>query len=88
MHREKVARREIGAFTVAKRVSRSHKIIPPAKNKEAKIKYSRTPISFSSLDSVGHGVKVSTQTHTHNLMNLIQIMVNLSKVYSVLQRVN
>ncbi|KAL0197682.1 hypothetical protein M9458_006222, partial [Cirrhinus mrigala] len=57
MHREKVARREIGAFTVAKRVSRSHKIVPPAKNKEAKIKYSRTPISFSSLDSLGHGVK-------------------------------
>ncbi|XP_039543037.1 ABI family, member 3a isoform X3 [Pimephales promelas] len=61
MHREKVARREIGAFTVAKRVSRSHKIIPPAKNKEAKLKYSRTPISFSSLDSVGHGVKDSGQ---------------------------
>ncbi|XP_051742609.1 ABI family, member 3a isoform X2 [Ctenopharyngodon idella] len=61
MHREKVARREIGAFTVAKRVSRSHKIIPPTKNKEAKIKYSRTPISFSSLDSVGHGVKDSGQ---------------------------
>ncbi|XP_067273356.1 ABI family, member 3a isoform X2 [Pseudorasbora parva] len=61
MHREKVARREIGAFTVAKRVSRSHKIVPPVKNKEAKLKYSRTPISFSSLDSVGHGVKDSGQ---------------------------
>ncbi|KAL1278244.1 hypothetical protein QQF64_024917 [Cirrhinus molitorella] len=61
MHREKVARREIGAFTVAKRVPRSHKIVPPAKNKEAKIKYTRTPISFSSLDSVGHGVKDSGQ---------------------------
>ncbi|XP_058627953.1 ABI family, member 3a isoform X3 [Onychostoma macrolepis] len=61
MHREKVARREIGAFTVAKRVPRNHKVVPPAKNKEAKIKYSRTPISFSSLDSVGHGVKDSGQ---------------------------
>uniref|UniRef100_A0A8C2IWW6 ABI gene family member 3 n=1 Tax=Cyprinus carpio TaxID=7962 RepID=A0A8C2IWW6_CYPCA len=61
MHREKVARREIGAFTVAKRVPRSHKIVPPAKNKEAKIKYSRAPISFSSLDSVGHGMKDSDQ---------------------------
>ncbi|XP_016404829.1 abl interactor 1-like isoform X5 [Sinocyclocheilus rhinocerous] len=61
MHREKVARREIGAFTVAKRVPRSHKIVPPAKNKEAKIKYSRAPISFSSLDSVGHGMKDSGQ---------------------------
>ncbi|KAK7167823.1 hypothetical protein R3I94_002024 [Phoxinus phoxinus] len=61
MHREKVARREIGAFTVAKRVSRSHKIVPPVKNKDAKLKYSRTPISFSSLDSVGHGMKDSGQ---------------------------
>uniref|UniRef100_A0A672R2M5 ABI gene family member 3 n=1 Tax=Sinocyclocheilus grahami TaxID=75366 RepID=A0A672R2M5_SINGR len=61
MHREKVARREIGAFTVAKRVPHSHKIVPPAKNKEAKIKYSRAPISFSSLDSVGHGMKDSGQ---------------------------
>uniref|UniRef100_A0A672TC52 ABI gene family member 3 n=1 Tax=Sinocyclocheilus grahami TaxID=75366 RepID=A0A672TC52_SINGR len=61
MHREKVARREIGAFTVAKRVPRSHKVVPPAKNKEDKIKYSRTPISFSSLDSVGHGMKDSGQ---------------------------
>ncbi|KAG9343798.1 hypothetical protein JZ751_013179 [Albula glossodonta] len=29
MHREKVARREIGVFTTAKRVQRNHKIIPP-----------------------------------------------------------
>nr|XP_021327229.1 uncharacterized protein LOC767807 isoform X2 [Danio rerio] len=61
MHREKVARREIGAFTVGKRVPRNHKVVPPAKNKEAKLKYTRTPISFSSLDSVGHGVKDSGQ---------------------------
>lgn len=59
MHREKVARREIGVFTVPKRVPRSHKIVPPAKNTEAKSKYSRTPISFSILDSVGHGIKDS-----------------------------
>lgn len=60
MHRDKVARREIGVFTVPKRVPRSHKIVPPAKSTEAKPKYSRTPISFSILDSVGHGIKVST----------------------------
>lgn len=60
MHREKVARREIGVFTVPKRVPRSHKIVPPAKNTDAKPKYSRTPISFTILDSVGHGIKVST----------------------------
>ncbi|XP_056608588.1 ABI family, member 3a isoform X1 [Triplophysa dalaica] len=61
MHRDKVARREIGVFTVPKRVPRSHKIVPPAKSTEAKPKYSRTPISFSILDSVGHGIKDSGQ---------------------------
>lgn len=58
MHREKVARREIGVFTTAKRVPRSHKVIPPATGKEPKTKYSRTPISYAGLDSIGHGMKV------------------------------
>nr|XP_055037246.1 ABI family, member 3a [Misgurnus anguillicaudatus] len=61
MHREKVARREIGVFTVPKKLPRSHKIVPPAKSKDPKPKYSRTPISFSILDSVGHGIKDSGQ---------------------------
>ncbi|XP_031420878.1 ABI family, member 3a isoform X2 [Clupea harengus] len=59
MHREKVARREIGVFTTAKRVPRSHKVIPPATGKEPKSKYTRTPISYASLDSLGHGMKDS-----------------------------
>ncbi|KAJ7992156.1 hypothetical protein DPEC_G00275610 [Dallia pectoralis] len=59
MHREKVARREIGVFTAAKRVPRSHKIIPPAKGKEVKGKYSRSPIVYSELDTLGHGMKDS-----------------------------
>ncbi|XP_076852814.1 ABI family, member 3a isoform X1 [Brachyhypopomus gauderio] len=57
MHREKVARREIGVFTTTNRYSRSCKVIPPPGGKEPKPKYSRTPISYSSLDSVGHGMK-------------------------------
>ncbi|XP_052403480.1 abl interactor 2-like [Carassius gibelio] len=64
MHREKVARREIGALTIVKRIPRSHKIVFPTKNKEAPLKYSRTPISFSSLDSVGHGMKDSDQVQS------------------------
>ncbi|XP_028842303.1 ABI family, member 3a isoform X2 [Denticeps clupeoides] len=59
MHREKVARREIGVFTAAKRVPRNHKIIPPATGKEPKAKYSRTPISYANLDRLGHGMKDS-----------------------------
>ncbi|KAF5894504.1 ABI family member 3-like isoform X1, partial [Clarias magur] len=59
MHREKVARREIGAFTVGKRYSRSNKVIPPASSNDPKAKYSRTPISYSGLDTLGHGMKDS-----------------------------
>lgn len=59
MHREKVARREIGAFTTVKRVPRSYKIVPPAAGKEAKPKYTRCPITYSDLDTVGHGMKDS-----------------------------
>lgn len=59
MHREKVARREIGMFTTAKRVPRSNKIIPPAASQEPKPKYSRTPITYTELDTLGHGMKNS-----------------------------
>ncbi|XP_072568536.1 ABI gene family member 3 isoform X2 [Paramormyrops kingsleyae] len=58
MHREKVARREIGVFTTVKKVPRSQKIISPAPQ-DAQPKYSRTPITYSALDSVGHGMKDS-----------------------------
>ncbi|KAI1884164.1 hypothetical protein AGOR_G00223620 [Albula goreensis] len=59
MHREKVARREIGVFTTAKRVQRNHKIIPPMVSQEPKPKYNRSPITYCSLDSIGHGMKDS-----------------------------
>ncbi|KAG5832382.1 hypothetical protein ANANG_G00290590 [Anguilla anguilla] len=59
MHREKVARREIGMFTTAKRVPRSNKVIPPAASREPKAKYSRTPITYTELDTLGHGMKNS-----------------------------
>ncbi|XP_064172444.1 abl interactor 2-like isoform X2 [Anguilla rostrata] len=59
MHREKVARREIGMFTTAKRVPRSNKVTPPAASREPKAKYSRTPITYTELDTLGHGMKNS-----------------------------
>ncbi|XP_072298249.1 abl interactor 2-like isoform X2 [Eucyclogobius newberryi] len=57
MHREKVARREIGSFTSQRRVPRCHKLLPPAQPK-ARPPYTRQPICFQLLDTVGHGVKV------------------------------
>ncbi|KAM4717125.1 ABI family, member 3a isoform 1-T1 [Anableps anableps] len=58
MHKEKVARREIGAFTAVRRVPRSHKIIPPT-GSQPRPSYSRQPINYQQLDELGHGMKVS-----------------------------
>uniref|UniRef100_A0A3B3UXZ1 Abl interactor 2 n=1 Tax=Poecilia latipinna TaxID=48699 RepID=A0A3B3UXZ1_9TELE len=57
IHKEKVARREIGILTTNKNTSRSHKIIAPA-NLERPVRYIRKPIDYSVLDDTGHGVKV------------------------------
>lgn len=62
IHKEKVARREIGILTTNKVNPRQHKILVPA-NPERSIKYIRKPIDYSVLDEVGHGVKtVSSNT--------------------------
>lgn len=58
IHKEKVARREIGILTTNKNTSRTHKIIAPA-NMERPVRYIRKPIDYTVLDDVGHGVKVS-----------------------------
>uniref|UniRef100_A0A665X7Q5 Abl interactor 1 n=1 Tax=Echeneis naucrates TaxID=173247 RepID=A0A665X7Q5_ECHNA len=56
IHKEKVARREIGILTTNKNTSRTHKIIAPA-NVERPVRYIRKPIDYTVLDDVGHGVK-------------------------------
>lgn len=58
IHKEKVARREIGILTTNKNTSRTHKIIAPA-NLERPVRYIRKPIDYTILDDIGHGVKVS-----------------------------
>uniref|UniRef100_A0A4W4EAE0 Abl interactor 1 n=1 Tax=Electrophorus electricus TaxID=8005 RepID=A0A4W4EAE0_ELEEL len=57
IHKEKVARREIGILTTNKNTSRTHKIIAPA-NMERPVRYIRKPIDYNVLDDVGHGLKV------------------------------
>ncbi|KAJ0022791.1 hypothetical protein NQD34_014925 [Periophthalmus magnuspinnatus] len=64
IHKEKVARREIGILTTNKNTARTHKIIAPA-NMERPVRYIRKPIDYTLLDDVGHGVKVSGQ-HGNN----------------------
>uniref|UniRef100_A0AAY4A286 Abl interactor 1 n=1 Tax=Denticeps clupeoides TaxID=299321 RepID=A0AAY4A286_9TELE len=56
IHKEKVARREIGILTTNKNTSRTHKIIAPA-NVERPVRYIRKPVDYTVLDDVGHGVK-------------------------------
>ena len=65
IHKEKVARREIGIFTNNKSNPRDYKILVPA-NHEKQVKYTRKPIDYSILDDVGHGVKVPTQNQLKN----------------------
>lgn len=67
IHKEKVARREIGVLTTNKcsnsqdKLFRQYKIIAPA-NPERPIKYVRKPIDYSCLDHIGHGV-TAPQSH-------------------------
>ncbi|XP_053198550.1 abl interactor 1a isoform X4 [Scomber japonicus] len=56
IHKEKVARREIGILTTNKNTARTHKIIAPG-NIERPVRYIRKPIDYNVLDDVGHGVK-------------------------------
>ncbi|XP_061533032.1 abl interactor 2-like isoform X11 [Phycodurus eques] len=61
IHKEKVARREIGILTTNKNTSRTHKIIAPA-NPERPVRYIRKSVDYSLLDDMGHGVKASAQS--------------------------
>lgn len=77
IHKEKVARREIGILTTNKNTSRTHKIIAPA-NLERPVRYIRKPIDYTILDDIGHGVKVSIifvnllKTIAHNGTNSLE----------------
>lgn len=55
IHKEKVARREVGVLTTNKNSTRQFKIIAPS-NPERPIKYERRPIDFTALDGIGHAV--------------------------------
>ncbi|XP_057708210.1 abl interactor 2-like isoform X2 [Corythoichthys intestinalis] len=56
VHKEKVARREIGVLTTNKNASRAHKIVAPT-NRERPLRYVRKAVDYGALDHVGHGVK-------------------------------
>uniref|UniRef100_A0A3B3HTG2 Abl-interactor 1a n=1 Tax=Oryzias latipes TaxID=8090 RepID=A0A3B3HTG2_ORYLA len=66
IHKEKVARREIGILTTNKNTTRTHKIVAPA-NIERPVRYIRKPVDYTVLDDVGHGIKwLKAKQHGNN----------------------
>ncbi|GFR67708.1 Abl interactor 1 [Elysia marginata] len=65
IHKEKVARREIGVLTAGRSVPRpigmKNGIIYPEQT-ERPIRYTRKPIDYNILDDIGHGVKPQGST--------------------------
>jgi len=62
IHKEKVARREIGELTTNKATTRLPGVKHPGiifpEKPETQVKYVRKPIDYTLLDGIGHGVKV------------------------------
>lgn len=61
VHKEKVARREIGILTTNRTSTRTLKVKRPEVD-EKPVKYVRKPIDYSILDDIGHGVKLTRQS--------------------------
>uniref|UniRef100_UPI0009B44159 ABI gene family member 3 n=1 Tax=Monopterus albus TaxID=43700 RepID=UPI0009B44159 len=61
IHLERVARTGIGAFTTPKNRSCSKPMTPPPSGIEPEESYSRVPISYSTLDSIGHGIQATEE---------------------------
>ncbi|XP_058477136.1 abl interactor 1 [Solea solea] len=81
MHFEKVARREIGVFTTTKEKIRSRRLVAPPSGKEPERSYSRVPISYSILDSMGHCFHMKhqvTEEQPRKRADSIHSMANVS----------
>ncbi|CAB3998880.1 abl interactor 1 isoform X6 [Paramuricea clavata] len=65
VHKEKVARREIGVLASSKNTTRGHKIIAPSQREQPK-RYQRQPIDYNALDNVGHGFQSAAAESKRN----------------------
>jgi len=63
IHKEKVARREIGRLTATKNVSRNPRILSPNIPDRA-VKYIRKPIDYTECDDIGHGIKSNSRSNS------------------------
>ncbi|KRY15370.1 Abl interactor 2, partial [Trichinella patagoniensis] len=69
IHKEKVARREIGVLTINKSMPRYHRIVAPVKS-EKEQRYVRTPIDYGIFDNIGHGFKTCTGLISNSVSTL------------------
>lgn len=72
IHKEKVARREIGVLTANKVSTRQYKIVAPS-NPEKPIKYVRKPIDYSQLDDVGHGLHLGSKQQAKRASSQVSV---------------
>lgn len=61
IHREKVARREIGSLASSKNITRTQKVVAPTQ-KERPQKFTRRTWDFKVPDRIGHGTKGTEST--------------------------
>ena len=63
VHKEKIARREIGALATSnKNMARQMPALPPP-HQERATRYVRCPIEYTMYDDLGHGQKIQPQNH-------------------------
>ncbi|XP_072524053.1 uncharacterized protein abi3b [Salminus brasiliensis] len=62
IYKEKVARQEIGLLTTPCKIPCVQKMAPPETTEKPILDYERVPISYTCLDSLGHGCWDSTKT--------------------------
>jgi len=72
IHKEKVARREIGVLTANKVSTRQYKIVAPS-NPEKPIKYVRKPIDYTLLDDVGHGIHLGSKQQNKRISSQVSV---------------
>ncbi|XP_056433679.1 abl interactor 1, partial [Gadus chalcogrammus] len=61
VHKEKVARREIGSFSIPKKIARTKCMTLPKSGIEPQRRYTREPVSFNTLDCIGHSFEIPVQ---------------------------
>jgi abl interactor 2 len=69
IHKEKVARREIGQLASSKNITRTQKVVTPAQ-KEKPHRYVRMKLDFTNLDHIGHGIRSSANDLPRKFSNV------------------